>query len=45
VVIAAVSVESERIKKLYELRPGLELRTYLRKDIWDLLQGDMLIGE
>ncbi len=63
-VIAAASVESELIKKIYELpppgqrylyislfdsckelRPGLELRTYLRKDIWDLLQGDMLISE
>jgi hypothetical protein len=24
-----------------ELRPGLELRTYIRKDLWDLLQEDM----
>ena len=27
-----------------ELRPGLELRTYVRKDLWDLLPGDMKAG-
>lgn len=59
-IIAAVSVEKELIKKLYalpppgqrylyislfnpgkELRPGLEVRIYVRKDVWDLLPGDM----
>ncbi|KPL17039.1 MAG: hypothetical protein AMS26_02460 [Bacteroides sp. SM23_62] len=63
-IIAAVSVENELIKKLYErpppgqrylyislfnsykeLRPGQEIRTYLRKDIGDLLQGDMPKGD
>ena len=28
-----------------ELRPGLELRTYIRKDLWDLLQEDMKNGD
>jgi uncharacterized protein (TIGR03663 family) len=28
-----------------ELRPGLELRTYIRKDIWDLLPEDMRNGD
>jgi uncharacterized protein (TIGR03663 family) len=28
-----------------ELRPGLELRTYVRKDIWDLLPEDMMNGD
>ena len=27
-----------------ELRPGLELRTYVRKDLWDLLPEDMKAG-
>lgn len=27
-----------------ELRPGLELRTYVRKDLWDLLPGEMKNG-
>jgi uncharacterized protein (TIGR03663 family) len=63
-VIAAASVESELIKKLYELpppgkrylyislfdsykelRPGQELRTYLRKDLWELLPEDIKHGD
>lgn len=28
-----------------ELRPGLEIRTYLRKDLWDLLPDDMMNGD
>jgi uncharacterized protein (TIGR03663 family) len=27
-----------------ELRPGLELHTYIRKDLWDLLPGDIKTG-
>lgn len=53
-IISAASLESELVKKLYEipppgkrylylplfrsrmdLRPGIELRAYLRKDLWD----------
>ena len=28
-----------------ELRPGLELRTYVRKDLWDLLPEDLKSGD